>query len=330
MFSNVIGSSLKPYLIGSLIFLLIYFIIMLKFVSKKLKLTSKLFLYTLPFTLIFMVYLSMFLTASINGLYSSIYAANINSINGILNNAVANYNPQIVGSELGNVFTSNVASINPFTFSNGIMWLLLAVLIYFICLLIVFLVVLKPIKAIQKNTFVLASGGEIKNLNLKGKEFFNICENLLKIQANNLSLKNELARIKADFYKILPKQAVQLIGKKDLSEVASGNYIQKSAYLLNVYLNFSEELDDITKLNKANKYFAQISPTLRNFNGVIFSYNLDKTECLFSSKNSLDNAVKALNNINLDNPELNLVPETKMVTIGVVGYNKQYSVTLIN
>ena len=41
-------------------------------------------------------------------------------------------------------------------------------------------------------------------------------------------------------------------------------------------------------------------------------------------------AVKALNSINLDNPELNLVPETKMVTIGVVGYNKQYSVTLIN
>ena len=110
MFSNIVGSSLQPYLIGSIIFILIYFFVVLKFASKKLKVTGKLFVYSLPFTLVFMVYLSMFLTASINGLYSSIYATNIGSIGGILNNAVANYyiKKDLYGQEAANDYLKKI------------------------------------------------------------------------------------------------------------------------------------------------------------------------------------------------------------------------------
>ena len=271
----------------------------------------------------------MFFSASVNALYTSLYSNNINAINGILNNAVTNYNPSLVQGQIGDVFNSSVANINAFGFSNGLLWFLLSIVIYFACLALVFTIVLKPIKSIQKNLQVLASGGEIKNFNLKGKDFAPISQNIIKAQNNNLSLKNELARMRADFNKVLPKQAVQLLGKKDLSEIMAGNYVQKQANVMNIYFNFDENLDDLTKLTKANKYFSLISPTLRNFNGVVFNYNTQKTQCLFVNKTAMHNAVSALNNINFENPEINIVPETKPVTIAVVGYNKQYTLQLI-
>ena len=326
---TLLGTNLTYYLWGSVIFLIIYFLAVIKFANKKLKVKGKLFVYTLPFTLLFIVYLSMFFSASVNALYTSLYSNNINAINGILNNAVTNYNPSLVQGQIGDVFNSSVANINAFGFSNGLLWFLLSIVIYFACLALVFTIVLKPIKSIQKNLQVLASGGEIKNFNLKGKDFAPISQNIIKAQNNNLSLINELARMRADFNKVLPKQAVQLLGKKDLSEIMAGNYVQKQANVMNIYFNFDENLDDLTKLTKVNKYFSLISPTLRNFNGVVFNYNTQKTQCLFVNKTAMHNAVSALNNINFENPEINIVPETKPVTIAVVGYNKQYTLQLI-
>ena len=128
-----------------------------------------------------------------------------------------------------------------------------------------FSLVLKPLKSVQKNLTVLATGGEIKNLRLKGKEFSLIAKDMLKIQDNLNSLKNEISRMRADFNKLVPKQIVQLIGKKDISELSNGAYVQKQAHLMNLYF-IMEEHDDLTKLTKVNKYFSIISPILRNYN----------------------------------------------------------------
>lgn len=325
---DLLGANFNYFLIGSAVFLLIYFFIAIKFIGKKLKTGGKLFLYSLPFTILLIIFLSMFFTASVNALYSSIYATNIGAIGGILNNAVANYNPSVVQGQIGDIFSS-VGSINPITFSNGLIWFILAIFIYFCFLYIVFVIVLKPLKSVKKNLTVLASGGEIKNLKLKGKDFSIIGEDILKIQGNLFSLKNEISRMRADFNKLVPKQIVQLIGKKDISELSNGAYIQKQAHLMNIYF-MMENLDDLTKLTKVNKYFAIISPILRNYNGVIFDYNINKTTCLFGSLDALNKATSALQELDIDNPEINIVAETKPITIAVVGYNKQYSIQILN
>ncbi len=325
---SLLGSNLTYFLIGSVVFLIIYFFITIKFIAKKLKTGGKLFVYSLPFTILLIVFLSMFFTASVNALYSSIYATNIGAIGGILNNAVTNYNPSIVQGQIGDIFSS-VGSINPITFSNGLIWFILAIFIYFCFLFIVFNIVLKPLKSVQKNLSVLATGGEIKSLKLKGKDFSLIAQDVLKIQNNIFSLKNEISRMRADFNKLVPKQIVQLIGKKDISELSNGAYVQKKAHLMNIYF-VMEEFDDLTKLTKVNKYFAIISPILRNYNGVIFDYNIHKTTCLFGTLDALNKATKALQEIDINNPEINIIAETKPITIAVVGYNKQYSIQILN
>ena len=329
LITSLLGTNLNYYFWGSLIFLVIYFALIAKFVNKKLKIKAKLFLYTFPFTLLLVAYLSMFFSASINALYSSLYTNNIGAITGILNNAVANYNPSTVQGQIGDVFNSAVANINAFGFSNGILWFVLALVIYFLCITMVFIIVLKPLKSIQKNLTVLASHGEIKNFNLKGKEFSDISSNIMQIQNNFQSIKNELARLNSDYNKVLPKQAIQMLGKKDISELSAGNYVQKHAYIMNIYFNFKDETEALPNLIKVNKYINLISPILRNFNGVIISYSTTNTQCLFGNNISITKAMEALNNINFNNPEINIVPEEKNITIAVVGYSKQFTVQIL-
>ena len=110
-------------------------------------------------------------------------------------------------------------------------------------------------------------------------------------------LNKELVETNMSYYRFVPKEFLELLSKKDITEVALGEYrVEKMAVLSADIRNFtstSEKLTPIQVFDMLNSYLRRVAPLIRKYNGIIEKYLGDGIIAIFpeSAQSALDCAV---------------------------------------
>ena len=109
-----------------------------------------------------------------------------------------------------------------------------------------------------------------------------------------IELNNYLQETNQAYYRFVPKEFLELLCKKDITEVTLGEYkISKAAVLSADIRNFtstSEKLVPIQVFDLLNSYLCRVAPLIRKYNGIIEKYLGDGIIAIFP-----DSAESALN-----------------------------------
>ena len=155
-----------------------------------------------------------------------------------------------------------------------------------IALLIITLGVTNDILIIHHSSIL----GEIKILSFTFIlfAFFQIVV-LAYIQDRNyrkvVEINKELIETNIAYYRFVPKEFLELLSKKDITEVSLGEYrVAKMAVLSADIRNFtatSEKLSPIQVFDMLNSYLRRVAPLIRKYNGVIEKYLGDGIIAIF-------------------------------------------------
>ena len=110
-------------------------------------------------------------------------------------------------------------------------------------------------------------------------------------------LNKELVETNMAYYRFVPKEFLELLSKKDITEVSLGEYrVEKMAVLSADIRNFtstSEKLTPIQVFDMLNSYLRRVAPLIRKYNGIIEKYLGDGIIAIFpqSAQSALDCAV---------------------------------------
>ena len=109
-----------------------------------------------------------------------------------------------------------------------------------------------------------------------------------------VELNEQLVETNTAYYRFVPKEFLELLSKKDITEVSLGEYrLQKMAVLSADIRNFtatSEKLEGIQVFDMLNSYLGRIAPLIRKYGGLIEKYLGDGIIAIFP-----ENAQSALN-----------------------------------
>ena len=167
-----------------------------------------------------------------------------------------------------------------------------------IALLIITLGVTNDILIIHHSSIL----GEIKILSFTFIlfAFFQIVV-LAYIQDRNyrkvVEINKELIETNIAYYRFVPKEFLELLSKKDITEVSLGEYrVAKMAVLSADIRNFtatSEKLSPIQVFDMLNSYLRKVAPLIRKYNGVIEKYLGDGIIAIFpeSAESALNCAI---------------------------------------
>ena len=112
-----------------------------------------------------------------------------------------------------------------------------------------------------------------------------------------VELNKELAETNNAYYRFVPKEFLELLSKKDITEVSLGEYkVAKMAVLSADIRNFtstSEKLKPIQVFDMLNSYLRRVAPLIRKYNGIIEKYLGDGIIAIFpqSAESALNCAI---------------------------------------
>ena len=117
-------------------------------------------------------------------------------------------------------------------------------------------------------------------------------------------LKNYLQETNQAYYRFVPKEFLELLCKKDITEITLGEYkISKAAVLSADIRNFtstSEKLVPIQVFDMLNSYLRRVAPLIRKYNGIIEKYLGDGIIAIFpnSAESALNCAIEMQEQMN--------------------------------
>ena len=284
-------------------------VLFFKFLKTR-KLSTVLFLSTVPVTLVF------------GGLMFGLF-----SINNYSNS------PAVFVRTALNITTTN---------NNNYYWIILLAIVYLIILAITFMIATRPIKKIEAVTRRLAYGEVKDRINIGGTKQFQEIESSLKKINENYKIKDEVIKqTSIEYEKFVPKKLIKFLGKKSIIELEVGSQVKKTATIL--YCNIksggivSKTLSLEDNFNYVNSYLNIVTPIIRKFGGFVDKYLENGLLSVFISSQSaitcainISRAIKQ-KNLSEDMPklEVGLIVHTDEIIFGVVGDDQRKAPTIV-
>ena len=284
-------------------------VLFFKFLKTR-KLSTVLFLSTVPVTLVF------------GGLMFGLF-----SINNYSNS------PAVFVRTALNITTTN---------NNNYYWIILLAIVYLFILAITFMIATRPIKKIETVTKRLAYGEVKDKINIGGTKQFQEIESSLKKINENYKIKDEVIKqTSIEYEKFVPKKLIKFLGKKSIIELEVGSQVKKTATML--YCNIksggvvSKTLSLEDNFNYVNSYLNVVSPIIRKFGGFVDKYLENGLLSVFISPQSaitcainISRAIKQ-KNLSEDMPklEVGLIVHTDEIIFGVVGDDQRKAPTIV-
>ena len=234
----------------------------------------------------------------------------------------------------------NISTAN----NNNYYWLAVVTIVVFIILFITFLILTRPIKKVEKATKRLSYGETKDNIYIGGnKQFLDIENSLNKINDNYKKKDEVIKKTNMEYEKIIPKQILKFLGKKNAIELEIGSQVKKTAttFFCNIrnsgFINQTLSLEE--NFNYINSYLNVVSPIIRKNGGFIDKYLDDGILSVFATPQSaIASALTIIKTVNQKNLETKNLPNldvgigihTGEVIFGVVGDDVRKTPTLIS
>lgn len=155
-----------------------------------------------------------------------------------------------------------------------------------------------------------------------------------------------LAKMNRAYKRFVPPEFINLLNKKDISELKLGDHVQKRMTVLfcdlRNYTRISESMTPEDNFSFLNSYLGRIGPIIRNHNGFIDKYIGDAIMAIFprNAEDAVKSAIemqKAINEFNLERIRKGDAPitagigiHTGDVILGTLGEEKRMEGTVIS
>ena len=226
---------------------------------------------------------------------------------------------------------------------NQYFLLSISFIIYIFLVFLTLYINLYPIKKIEKNTRLLSRGKDNKNVILGSKEFEKIQENLQAIEDKNDQSEEYKSKLKNEYYKFVPKEFFEYLGKNEVFELKLGESVQKEVTVLFIDIKHSFRASETLSLEEnfkfINNYLSVVGECVRNNKGFIDKFLGDGVLAVFLNETD---ALKCSTEIAQKFENINLVSignekikygigiHSGKVVIGIVGEKERLTPTIIS
>ncbi len=216
--------------------------------------------------------------------------------------------------------------------------------VYFLLVFLTLLINLHPLKNIEKNTKKLADGAKKLSCEIFGsKEFDQIEQNLNIIKNKGISNEEYKLRLKQEYYKFVPREFYDYLGKEEIFDLQLGQNVQKDVTILFIDLRRSYKTSESLSLDDnfkfINNYLSIVGECVRENNGFIDKFLGDGVLAVFLSETDalncsteIANKFENINLVSLGEDKLNygIGLHCGKVVIGIVGEKERLTPTVIS
>lgn len=234
----------------------------------------------------------------------------------------------------------NISTTN----NNNYYWLAVVAIVAMLLLFVNFLFLTRPIKKVEQATKRLSYGETKDNISIGGnRQFLDIEHSLNKINDNYKKKDEVIKRTNMEYEKVIPKQILKFLGKKNVSELEIGTQVKKTATTLFCNIRNSGLINQTLSLeenfNYINSYLNVVSPIIRKNGGFIDKYLDDGITSVFATpQHAIACALTIIKTVNQKNQESKDMPNleigigihTSEVVFGVIGDEVRKTPTIIS
>ncbi len=241
------------------------------------------------------------------------------------------------------IFLDNYFFSNYFNLKYQKIVLIASYLLYNLVILAVVAINLRPIKKVVLGTKNLLLGQKSEMGFIEGSyEFDKIEENLTELENLAREKENYNFRLKKEYYKFVPKQFFDFLGKDEIFELGLGENVQKDATILFVDLRLSHKTSESLSLGDnfkfINSYLNVVGECVREEGGFIDKFMGDGVLAIFLNEVSALNCANKIAgkffNMNLvgtgDKIKFGIGLNCGKVVFGIVGDKERLSPTVIS
>lgn len=234
----------------------------------------------------------------------------------------------------------NVNILSPY---NEYFMLSIAFIVYIFLVFLMLYINLYPIKKIEKSTEKLSRGSDSNLVVIGSKEFNKIQENLQAIEDRNESLEEYRVKLKKEYYKFVPKEFYDYLGKSEVFELKLGENVLKDVAVLFIDIRHSFKTSETLSLEDnfkfINSYLSVVGESVRNNKGFIDKFLGDGVLAVFLTETDALNCsteiAQKFENINLvsvgaDKIKYGIGIHCGKVVIGIVGEKERLTPTIIS